>query len=227
MGVPTGSALAVRASRYQPFTPSAMPRAIPDPPPAPPPKPPVIVLRGGRAEAVALARSLIGRHSIRLNGRTYPDDCTGLVTGVYDQLGLPLLGDGEVGDNGVTALFRAAGARGRIYHGGRPLPGDLAFFRETYDVNRDGRRNDGLTHVGLVEDVEDDGTVIVIHRVRRGVVRYRMNLERRHERLDPVTGRLLNDYLRQPGGRDRSVLTGELFAAYATLLPTSNGFAAR
>jgi hypothetical protein len=99
------------------------------------------------------------------------------------------------------------------------LPGDLVFFRETYDQNRDGRRNDGLTHVGLVEDVDAAGTVTVIHRVSRGVVRYRMNLARPEVQKDPRTGAVLNDRLRAPGRGRPQVLTGQLFAAYATLLP--------
>ncbi len=225
-GLPAGSAIAVRGARYQPFSPSAIPRGIPEPPapPAPPPPPP---LRGGRAEAVALARSVLGQPTVQLGGRVYPDDCTGLVSGIYDQIGLPLPNGGHEGENGVTSIFRFAGSHGRIFHGGRPLPGDLVFFRETYDVNRDGRVNDGLTHVGLVEGVDEDGTVLVIHRVKRGVVRYRMNLERKHERVDPRTGRLLNDFLRTPGPAERNVLTGELFAAYATLLPVGPVVAAR
>ena len=35
-----------------------------------------------------------------------------------------------------------------------PRPGDLAFFHDTYDRNRDGRANDPYTHVALVEAVD-------------------------------------------------------------------------
>jgi hypothetical protein len=93
------------------------------------------------------------------------------------------------------------------------------FFRETYDQNRDGRRNDGLTHVGLVDEVEADGTVVVIHRVKRGVVRYRMNLARPNLRRDPRTGEVINDMLRAPGAGRVPVLTGQLFASYGSVLP--------
>jgi hypothetical protein len=119
----------------------------------------------------------------------------------------------------VAAIYRFAGRHGRVYEGGRPLPGDLVFFKETYDRNRDGRRNDGLTHVGLVDDVEADGTVVIIHRVARGVVRYRMNLGHPDQAASPQ-GRRWNDWLRteQPGAPAQ--LTGQLFAGYATLLPT-------
>jgi hypothetical protein len=94
-----------------------------------------------------------------------------------------------------------------------PLPGDAAFFHDTYDRNRDRRANDRFTHVGLVEKV--DGTAIVlIHRSVHGVERLRMDLARPD---DPDA----NDRLRfqrrgdAPGTR---YLAGELFAAFGELL---------
>jgi len=167
---------------------------------------------------VDLARELLGKTKIQLAGRRYPNDCTGLVRALFDRLGMNLLAEARRGDNGVGAIYRYAEAHGRLYTGGRPVPGDLVFFRDTYDR----RAMDGLTHVGIVDDYDEDGTVWIIHRVRRGVVRYRMNLRQPDQRLDPQSGKLLNDYLRisRPGHRD--VLTGQLFAAFATVLPTSD-----
>ena len=172
-----------------------------------------------RETVLAAARALVGKQQVVLNGRKYPADCTGLIEGVHAQAGLTFRGALKPGDNGVTALYRHARARGRVYTEGRPLPGDLVFFRETYDQNRDGRRNDGLTHVGIVDAVAADGTVTVIHRVRRGVVRYRMNLARPHLARNPKTGEVLNDLLRHPGPHREPVLTGQLFASYGSVLP--------
>ena len=121
----------------------------------------------------------------------------------------------------IAAIYRYAQQRGRVFDAGRPMPGDLVFFRETYDLNRDGRLNDGLTHIGIVEDVDAEGTVTVIHRVSRGVVRYRMNLANPDVRVDRATGRVYNDALRHSGPGRREVLTGQLFAGYATLLSAS------
>ncbi|MBL0692121.1 CHAP domain-containing protein [Comamonas sp. JC664] len=174
-----------------------------------------------REKVVTTARSLVGKTQVQLQGKKYPSDCTGLIEGVYAQAGVTFRGTVQPGDNGVTAMYRFTRARGRVYSNGRPTPGDLVFFNETYDQNRDGRRNDGLTHVGIVESVSNTGTVTVIHRVRRGVVRYRMNLERPHLRRDPQTGEVLNDMLRHPGPNRDPVLTGQLFAGYGSVLPAS------
>lgn len=179
---------------------------------------PLDVPAGSRTRVVDVARALVGSKRVEVNGKRFGDDCTGLVRGVYSQLGVDLMSAGQPQDNGVTAIWRFTAQHGRLYDGGRPVAGDLVFFRETYDLNRDGAVNDGLTHIGLVDDVEGDGTVIVIHRVARGVVRYRMNLANPSLAKD-ARGKVLNDGLRLPGAGSPQRLTGELFVSFGTLLP--------
>jgi hypothetical protein len=193
----------------------------PEPKKSPQPAP-----RPGKKDAremvLATARTLVGKAQVKVAGRPYPSDCTGLVEAAYAQAGVSLKGVSKPGDNGVTALYRYAQANGRVYTRGLPVAGDLVFFKETYDQNRDGRRNDGLTHVGIVDQVDAEGTVTVIHRVKRGVVRYRMNLARPRVARDPRTKQVINDTLRAPGSGKAFALTGQLFAAYATVLPPAS-----
>lgn len=225
-GAPTGARTGLLTASYGSFSRAAAPRTIPATVDASESATqPVRLTVADRRRAVALASKLVGKRNVELGGRHYRDDCTGLVMGVFDQLGMRVLEEAEPGDNAVTAIYRFAQKHGRIFDGGRPLPGDLVFFRETYDLNRDGRTNDGLTHVGIVEDVDAAGTVTVIHRVSRGVVRYRMNLANPDIRRDGKTGRILNDYLRNAAPGHREQLTGQLFAGYATVLPTGNAVA--
>ncbi|MCA2977972.1 MAG: CHAP domain-containing protein [Myxococcaceae bacterium] len=222
----TGRPLGARASAdddFRPFGASTGGGALPSPPE---PGPALALGRGARGALVERARALVGARDVQLDGRRFGDDCTSLVRGLFASLGVDVMRDGLPGDNGVTAIWRFAARRGRLYEGGRPVPGDLVFFRETYDRNRDGLENDGLTHVGVVGEVDADGTVSVIHRVARGVVRYRMNLAVPTVAKD-ATGRTLNDSLRQPGTGARARLTGELFATYATLLPLEDALTRR
>lgn len=222
-GAPVGGRRLWADNGYQPFARGSAPRQTPpaaDQPAAPmQPLPP-----GARDTAVALAQGLVGKRAIVLGGKTYRDDCTGLVRGVYAQLGIDLISGGAPGDNGVTAIWRYAATHGRLFEGGRPVAGDLVFFRETYDLNRDGHVNDGLTHIGIVEKVGEDGTVLVIHRVARGVVRYKMNLAFRDSAVNGE-GQSVNDYLRVAGAQQKPQLTAQLFAGYATLLPIEPRFA--
>src|SRR5258708_12613964 len=91
------------------------------------------------------------------------------------------------GDNGVPSLFRAAhGAH--AFHRRTPRAGDIVFFHETYDRNRDGKRNDGLTHVGVVDSVKADGSLTFVHRMRSGIARSRLSL--RHPPRRPATALL-------------------------------------
>ena len=229
-GSPPGGRLFASNYRYSPLTPVAAPRPLPPIPDggldsAPSPAEASDSSTTGesspeaREKVLAAARGLLGRTKIQLSGRTWPADCTGFVEAVHSRAGVSLRSAAAKGDNGVTAFYRYARAKGRVYTRGTPRPGDLVFFRETYDRNRDGRRNDGLTHVALVDKVEPNGTVVVIHRVKRGVVRYRMNLARPDLKKDPRTGAVLNDMLRAPGAGKTPVLTGQLFAAYGSVLP--------
>ncbi len=216
-GTPVGARATLHgAAMSRPYTRAAAPRHVPSSP-SPARAPGQDGVRGSRAQVVADARGLVGKKAVVLDGRRHPDDCTGLIRAVYGRAGVDLLSEARRKDNAVTAIWRHAQRHGRVYEGGRPLPGDLVFFRETYDLNRDGRRNDGLTHIGLVETVRPDGTVLIIHRVARGVVRYRMNLEHPRARVHPKTGEVVNDALRAPGASGPARLTSELFAGYATL----------
>jgi len=211
-GPPLGGELFVQQARYRPLTPPSPPRTIPvGSEPALTPFTPTLT----RSELVEKAQAWVGR--------AHAGDCAGFVRDIYAEVGLPLQNASlEQRDNAVIRLYRVASARGRLYASGHPLPGDLVFFRETYDLNRDGRSNDGLTHVGIVESEDpESGTIHVIHRASHGVIRNRMNIRRPNEKRDPATGKVLNDALRAHPGTTRSVLTGQLFATFASVFPES------
>lgn len=148
--------------------------------------------------------------------KQYPDDCSGLVRFAYAAAGIDLVGSaGKKGDNAVTTIFKRAGKVGALVSGESPRPGDLVFFRDTYDRNRDGHRNDGLTHVGIVEAVAPDGTITFIHRGLVGVARGRMNLRVPSARHG-ADGGVLNDYVSTTRGAHAPVPAGQLFVGFAS-----------
>jgi len=175
----------------------------------------------GLAGTPSGAAALIVERAVQLVGvkrleRGVPDDCSGLVRLAYQKAGIDLVNHGFLaGENAVTAIFRRAEGRGAVHHR-RPRPGDLAFFRETYDRNRDGLRNDGLTHIAVVESVERDGTVTFIHRGSKGIARSRMNLLFPRTHRAGEGGPVLNDFLRAATRGQRAWLTGELFVSFAS-----------
>jgi hypothetical protein len=158
------------------------------------------------------AGDLVGRDSVSDIAPGYSDDCSGFVRLVYGSEGIDL-SRLPARSSIVQAMYVRARENGALREGS-PRPGDLVFFRNTYDRNRDGRRNDGLTHVGIVESVDEDGTVTFIHRGGHGIVRAHLNLERRTEFRDG--DETLNDVLRRKSRLSRAYLAGELFAGYAS-----------
>lgn len=172
---------------------------------------------------VETAAKLVGARTIRYRGRRIRYDCSGVVHAIYLANGIDLLanpGRSRQG-NGTRLIYNHVRRYGRIHRGPTPRRGDLVFFNNTWDANRDGRLNDPLTHVGVVERIEADGTIVFISRVSRAIERYRLNLRHPgvHKSRD---GRLLNDFMRRKRRSDPDrtrYLTGQLFAAFGTRVP--------
>lgn len=176
-----------------------------------------------RLNIVRSATRLVGATTITSEGRRITYDCAGVTRAVFLKHGVDLYdgGDDDSAANGVRLIYNHVRRLGVLHQDTLPRPGDLVFFDNTWDFNGDGRLNDPLTHVGIVERTDSDGTVVFISRVAGAVERYRMNLSHPHVHKT-ADGRLLNDYIRRklpsdPPGTGR--LTGELFASYGTRLP--------
>ncbi|QRN98914.1 C40 family peptidase [Archangium violaceum] len=170
---------------------------------------------GAAALIVERAVQLVGVKRLGSVARGVPDDCSGFVRLAYQRAGIDLVSHGFLGgENAVSAIFRRAQGQGALRQ--RARPGDLVFFRETYDRNRDGLRNDGMTHIGVVETLEPDGTVTFIHRGSKGIARSRMNLFFPRTHRVGQDGPVLNDYLRAASRGQRAWLAGELFAGFAS-----------
>lgn len=168
-----------------------------------------------RASLVRMVTRWVGLSTLKRVSSRVPDDCSGLVRLAYQRVGLDPLGDrGRPGDNAVTTIWRRAHWL-RALKRSHPRPGDLVFFRDTYDRNGDGRRNDGLTHIGVVERVHADGSITFVHRSGQGVTRGHLDLRRRSAHTDE-RGHVLNDYVRRQDRTDGPRLAGELFAGFAS-----------
>jgi hypothetical protein len=122
----------------------------------------------------------------------------------------------------VAAAWAAAGRWGRRWtdRGEWPAPGDLVFFDDTWDRNGNGRRDDPLTHLGVVEWVDPEGTVTFLHRGGRGVARGHLDLGW-SERARAADGRELNTALRvrKGPGDDAPALAGQLFVGFGRIDP--------
>jgi hypothetical protein len=162
--------------------------------------------RAGAVERGAeSARGAIVAAARRQLGHRFQGDCSGFVLSLLRTAGV------------VVPLRPARSRSESLFLASRrvrtPRPGDLVFFHDTYDRNRDGRANDPYTHVAVVESVAGDG-VLLVHRGSRGVERVRMDLARPSDRAfnDPVR------QLRRSERRSLRVLAGDLFAGYGAVV---------
>jgi len=173
-------------------------------------------VQDARTKVVQTAQAFLGKKYVVLQDETYRNDCSGFVEAVYAQVGIDLMQAAQPGDNGVTAMFRYVKAHGQTFNKGWPIPGDLVFFRNTYP-----HTHNALTHIGIVESMDSDGTIYIIHHVSRGVVRYTMNLNHKNQTTNQQ-GKRVNDYIRARKGKQPAKLTSELFVTYASLLPVES-----
>lgn len=182
--------------------------------------------RAARERIARIAGESVGRGPVVVNGERFRMDCSGVARGIYAKAGHRLgfvTVDAAAGTriNDTRVLFELVKKNGSLRRRD-PLPGDLVFFDDTYDQNRNGLRDDPLSHVGIVEKVEkiegngDGESVWIVHRVGTSIVRARMTLDRPHERHDEK-GRPLNHFLRAAHRGEPGKTTAQLFVAYGSL----------
>jgi len=163
-------------------------------------------------EVARIARSFLLHRPVG-----FRDDCSGFASAVYSQAGVPM-------DLDVWGLWDQAGVNGAL-HWGVPQVGDIVFFDGTTDRNGDGQFNDDLTHVGVVIDVEPDGTVMFAHAgTSAGRTIGVMRLDEPSSDRD-ARGRKINTWLREPRASDpptASYLAGDLWAGFAHVEPGSD-----
>lgn len=165
--------------------------------------------RGG--DVAKAAAYYLGASRLRHGGDSFRYDCSGLVMAAHARAGLQLAGSSE-------SMLRMAREAGVFHTRERPWVGDVAFFENTYDRNGNGRLDDPITHVAVVTDVDDDGTVTMVHKGGKGVTRLVMNLHHPADHSDG-SAKEINGYLRSRRSSDRHgtrYLAGELWIGFGS-----------
>lgn len=139
-------------------------------------------------DVATAAQSFLGHRALVALGKTYRFDCSGFVEA-------SLAKAGRAASGSSASLFEQAQERGVLHHRKTPDPGDIAFFDDTYDRNRNGRVDDPLSHVAVVESVDPDGTIHLVHVGSGSVGTFVMNLRHPSDRTDDA-GKRMNDRLR-------------------------------
>ncbi len=153
-------------------------------------------------DPIAYAQSLIGQPYAILRDKDYRADCSGTVRAIYDAAGLSL-GNAE----GTDAIYSYIQKNGSLDMR-KAEPGDLVFF------NAGDKKQ--LNHIGFVEEVLPDNTILFIHHMSGLIIRSRMNLKSPSLQIDPQSKTRLNHILRR-AGQKKGYTAGQLFAGFGRL----------
>lgn len=121
----------------------------------------------------------LGKTKLTVNGKTFNLDCSGTVMAIYYYAGIDLSRNfNKYKGGGTSRIYQYLDDHDLIYETKMPVPGDIIFWDNTYDSNGDNVRNDKLTHMGIVVEVSEDGTVTYLHEhYRKGIILESMNLK--------------------------------------------------
>ena len=177
-----------------------------------------------RAKIQKLLRSIIGsKGSINVDGRTYVADCSGMVKAIYDAVGIDVMAQSRKfpqATGGVDIIYQSFENQKWQDANKTPQAGDLIFFNNTWDQNKNKKWDDALTHVAIVEGVEvGSNTISFIHSVHAGIRRYRLNLD--YPKSYMHKKRKMNDFLRRRPKHDQDrtkYMSSNLFWCYIDVL---------
>jgi hypothetical protein len=167
-----------------------------------------------RQEIVECAKGLVGTKNLVALNKCFKNDCSGLVIGVYRLMGYKIDIRSHRKNRSLSEmLFLSLQDKGMAYQEYEPNIGDAVFFKNTTEVVYDR-----ITHMGLVEEVFPDGTIVIIHYSSGMVNRIRMNLKDPYREKDR-RGKVINDYLKRDdaGAGKRNILAGALFHSYGDI----------
>lgn len=157
----------------------------------------------------------------KINGQYYHGDCSGFIAFLFHLAGLNLKKLYGIGDNGVTAIWNGLSQNGFILKDNRLKEGDIVFFDNTYDMNKNTKWDDKLSHIGIVESIDKFQTVTYLHYGSKGVMRAKMNVSHPHVFTTNINGESyrFNDLIRksEQRGVNTKYLSGNLYSGAARL----------
>ncbi len=94
-------------------------------------------------------------------------------------------------------IFQFIKENGKLYKNKNYQIGDLIFFNNTYDKNRDGKLNDELTSIGLITNIDKENTISFLINMSGKVTLKYMNLSKKENKIETSNReKILNSTLR-------------------------------
>ncbi|MCL2705174.1 MAG: hypothetical protein FWE72_03090, partial [Spirochaetaceae bacterium] len=110
------------------------------------------------AELFKGAKNLVAR------GRSFNMDCSGIVAAIYYYAGIDLQKYyPHYSGTGTERIYATLKERKLLKKTYLPEPGDIIFWDNTFDRNRNKKDDDLLTHMGMVVSCDRQGNITYIH----------------------------------------------------------------
>jgi len=186
------------------------------------------VKRKSAKEIESIRRKLVegaelykGAKNIIVRGRSFNMDCSGVVAAIYYYAGIDLQKYyPHYRGTGTERIYAALKERNLLKKTHLPEPGDIIFWDNTFDRNKNRKDDDLLTHMGMVVSCDRQGNITYIHySYARGIVYEYMNIRYKNYESQVVKGKtvIINSPMRAKGGNrtNRNWLSGQLINCFA------------
>ena len=152
--------------------------------------------------------------------RNFRNDCSGFTRRVYAGFNIELfrLPRHELRSvngkwlNGVELIWKYCKKHGKVFIRKAPKAGDIVFFDNTHDRNKNRKYDDYFTHVGIVVKVDSDKTIHYIHKATSGIKISKLNMVYENKRRNGK--KEVNSYLRRSG---KYRLSGQLVRGFGSI----------
>lgn len=167
------------------------------------------------------------RKSIVVNALKYLNtkegiDCSGFVALVNSENGEPYYKKSQLNsyftnDYRSKAIYNVMKSDMKIIKKEAPKIADLVFFSDTLEKTKRNFGSTNITHIGIVTQIDDDGTVHFIHHIRGkniiGVV------NKKYPNISKLRNKNINTYLKkcEPKKPKQECLSSFFFTAYGEI----------
>lgn len=147
-----------------------------------------------------LLRSALVQSALAHLDKKSGKDCSGFVDLVNFQNDEPYYKSRHLSQyydnaNRSKAIFNIMRAQERVFETDAPKIGDLVFFEDTLQKSKRKIGSFNITHVGIVTQIDDDGTIHFIHNIRGKNRIDQLNMQLSH--TPEVSGKSVNSYLKR------------------------------
>ena len=178
-----------------------------------------------RKQIIIEAKKLIGNNSkyIKIKDKTFRGDCSGFILAIYYGAGINLKAKINQFSNEKSIVKRLYLLyKNKIIKSDHKVKtADIILFNNTFDRNKNKKWDDKLTHIGVVEKIDSDGTITWIHRNSKGIIRQKMNLRQPKTYINNQK-KVINDFLRRKNSYEKKpsghYLAGYLFHGFFSVL---------